>query len=106
MLPPVEIEVRWMNVKDIMSLPGSDNPVLCADGKVGVLMHFPAQDGLCGVYVPGEGEARWIPAAELSASRFGALKHNSAPSGPDAASSAAQASLAQSWTKLWHQTQR
>ena len=93
-----------MNVKDIMSLPGSDNPVLCADGKVGVLMHFPAQDGLCGVYVPGEGEARWIPAEELSASRFGALKHADAPSLPGAATGPAQEGLAQNWIKLWRQT--
>ncbi len=90
-----------MNAKDLMSLPGQDNPVCCADGKVGALVHFPAQDGLCGVQVPGEPAVRWLPASELRASALGALKQSGAPLVPDAADQPEQAKLILQWSCLW-----
>jgi len=94
-----------MNAKELMSLPGQDNPVCCTDGKVGVLVHFPAQDGLCGVQVPGEPAVRWLPSVELKASVLGALKQVGAPRVPAKADRPDQALLVLQWSCLWEAAQ-
>ena len=100
-LGSVPLDAHAMNAKQLMSLPGQDNPVCCADGKVGVLLHFPAQDGLCGVQVPGEPDVRWFPATELQASALGALKQSGAPQVPARVDRADQALLVLQWAGLW-----
>lgn len=75
-----------MNREHVINLPGRDNPVLCADGKLGMLVLYPSQPGetRCGVQVPGEDEHRWIQAADLTASEGGALRQAGAPKMPPA----------------------
>lgn len=77
-----------MKTEDIFKLPGDNNPVLCTDGMLGMLLIYPKEDGLCGVQVQGEEEHRWIPAADLSASKDGALRQSGAPSMPPASAQA------------------
>ena len=86
-----------MQNKDVMALPGSDNPVLCADGKLGMLLVYPGAGGLCAVQVPGEEDLRWIAVADLTASEGGALRQVGAPPMPPAA---AQHDLAQTMLAL------
>lgn len=71
-----------MTNEDVMNLPGDNNPVLCADGKLGMLLIYPGADGMCGVQVHGEEEHRWIAAADLTASAGGALRQAGAPDMP------------------------
>ena len=73
-----------MQNEEVMNLPGKDNPVLCADGKLGMLLIYPRTDGLCGVQVRGEEEHRWIAAADLTAGEGGALRQAGAPTLPPA----------------------
>lgn len=73
-----------MKTEDVIELPGGNNPVLCADGKLGMLLIYPGADGLCGVQVHGEEEHRWISAESLSASEGGALREAGAPKMPPA----------------------
>ena len=45
-----------------------DTPVLCVDGIVGMLVHYPSESAPAspaGVQVPGETEVRWIAQQEL-----------------------------------------
>lgn len=71
--------------EEVLSLPGDNNPVLCADGKLGMLLVYPTKtDGLCGVQVHGEELHRLIPSSHLSASTRGALRENGAPEMPPA----------------------
>lgn len=63
-----------MDAKDVTELPGNDSPVLCADGKMGMLILYPIHNDLCGVQVHGEEGIRWISCADLTASSEGALK--------------------------------
>ena len=74
-----------MNVSELLSLPGKDNPVLCKDGQVGMLLIYPVNHSTtrCGVQVPGEPEHRWIEAAELVAAPQGALRQAGAPRFPN-----------------------
>lgn len=66
----------------VSELSGSDNPVLCADGKLGMLVIYPGNDGRCGVQVHGEAEHRWIAVTDLAASEGGALRQAGAPAMP------------------------
>lgn len=70
-----------MKREELLNLPGNNNPVLCADGKLGMLLIF-GTDDMCGVQVHGEELHRWIPAAELTASDGGALRQAGAPAMP------------------------
>ena len=73
-----------MNREQVLNLPGNDNPVLCLDGKLGILVVYPSQTGetRCGVQVHGEDDHRWIEAADLTASDGGALRQAGAPKMP------------------------
>ena len=88
-----------MRNEDVMNLPGDNNPVLCADGKLGMLLLYPRIDDLCGVQVHGEEEHRWISSAHLMASEGGALRENGAPKMPPATAQAdpVQMMLAMDW---------
>lgn len=91
-----------MNREDVMNLPGSDNPVLCADGKLGMLVLYPSNPGdCCGVQVQGEEEHRWIEAADLTASDGGALRQAGAPKMPPASAQQdiVQTMLAMDWAQ-------
>ena len=73
-----------MNREQVLNLPGNDNPVLCMDGKLGILAVYPGQpsETRCGVQVHGEHEHRWIEAADLTASEGGALRQTGSPKVP------------------------
>ena len=72
-----------MDQHHVMELPDNDNPVLCADGKLGMLVLRPTRPGdSCGVQVHGENEYRWILPSELTASLCGAVRQNGAPKAP------------------------
>lgn len=72
-----------MNPEDVLSLPGRDQPVLCADGAMGILIQYPAGDcATCGVQVHGEEDARQIPCHRLAASKDGAMRETSAADTP------------------------
>lgn len=88
-----------MKREDLLNLPGKDNPVLCADGKLGMLLIFGTEDDTCGVQVHGEELHRWIPAADLTASEGGALRQTGAPAMPPAGAQAdmVQMMLAMDW---------
>ncbi|MFH2081444.1 MAG: hypothetical protein ABIK08_08150, partial [Pseudomonadota bacterium] len=88
-----------MKKEEVMNLPGSDNPVLCADGKLGMLLIYPGEDGLCGVQVHGEEEHRWISVEDLTATDGGALRQAGAPAMPPATaqSDMVQMMLAMDW---------
>lgn len=86
-----------MQNEDVMNLPGYNNPVLCADGKFGMLLIFPRADGLCGVQVPGEEEHRWIPAADMTATDSGALRQAGSPRIPPETLDAVQTMLSMDW---------
>lgn len=73
-----------MKTDEVMNLIGRDNPVLCADGKLGMLVVYPRDDGRCGVQVHGEDEHRWIAVEDLTASKNGALRQVGAPAMPPA----------------------
>lgn len=90
-----------MQNEEVMNLPGKDNPVLCADGKLGMLLIYPGKDGLCGVQVHGEEEHRWIAADDLTASDGGALRQSGAPSMPPASAQHdfVQMMLAMDWAQ-------
>lgn len=91
-----------MERERVLSLPGSDNPVLCADGKLGMLVLYPSQQGdRCGVQVHGEGDHRWIDAADLTASEGGALRQAGAPKMPPASAQhdLVQMLLAMDWAQ-------
>lgn len=92
-----------MEREQVMNLPGNDNPVLCADGKLGMLVLYPSQPGetRCGVQVHGEDEHRWIEAADLTASEGGALRQAGAPKMPPASAQhdMAQMLLAMDWAQ-------
>lgn len=62
-----------MNKDEIYALKGN-NPVALKDGRMGLLIRFPGDDGLCGVQVPAEENIRWIPSEKLSCYGDGALK--------------------------------
>lgn len=68
-----------MKREDVMNLPGDKNPVLCADGKFGMLLIYPTVSDFCGVQVHGEDEHRWISAHDLTATTGGALWEMGAP---------------------------
>jgi hypothetical protein len=61
-----------------------DTPVLCVDGIVGMLVHYPSESAPAspaGVQVPGETEVRWIAQQELH--RAGAaLRQQGSPTEP------------------------
>ena len=72
-----------MDFADLLA-KGKDTPVLCADGKVGLLVEFPLSDAstdLAGVGVPGEANIRWIPPQELHRAG-GALRQTGSPEYP------------------------
>lgn len=88
-----------MHAEEVIDLPGDNNPVLCSDGKIGMLLIYPSADGLCGVQVSGEEEHRWIAASDLTASAAGALKQKGSPTAPTAGG-IEQCILADAWNKL------
>lgn len=92
-----------MNREQVLNLPGNDNPVLCVDGKLGMLVVYPGKPGetRCGVQVHGENEHRWIEAADLTASEGGALRQAGAPKMPPASAQhdMAQMLLAMDWAQ-------
>ena len=91
-----------MTPEEVRNLHGKDNPVLCKDGKLGQLIHYPLYDVNCGVQVPGENEARSIPASELHVGEFGALRQVGSPKHPpvECANDGAQLLLAMEWAQL------
>lgn len=92
-----------MTNEEVAALPGANNPVLCTDGKLGMLLIRPDAEGACGVQVRGEDEHRWIAAADLTAGKGGALRQAGAPMAPLTSmvvaepGEAAQALLALDW---------
>lgn len=86
-----------MQNEEVMNLSGNNNPVLCADGKFGMLLIYPRTDGLCGVQVHGEEEHRWIAAADLTATDGGALRQAGSPQCPPRTSDMMQAMLSMDW---------
>ncbi len=92
-----------MDREQVMKLPGNDNPVLCADGKLGMLAFYPSQpsETRCGVQVHGEEDPRWIEAADLTASDGGALRQDGAPKMPPASAQhdMVQLLLAMDWAQ-------
>jgi hypothetical protein len=86
-----------MKTEDVMKLPGDNNPVLCTDGKFGMLLIYPGENGLCGVQVHGEELHRWIASADLTASEGGALRQIRSPQRPPAASDMVQTMLSMDW---------
>ena len=71
--------------QQVMDLPGKQNPVLCADGMLGMLLLYPNKPGdACGIQVHGEEQHRWIQPFELTASAGGALRQDGAPAMPPA----------------------
>lgn len=40
---------------------GNDVPFITRDGRMGLLVLLPGDDGKVGIQVPGEDEHRWIP---------------------------------------------
>lgn len=87
-----------MTDDDVMNLPGHDNPVLCTDGILGMLVVYPINGQPCGVQVPGEEEHRWIESGSLSAGAGGALRQAGAPTTPPPAISIEQVILSMDWT--------
>ncbi len=71
-----------MTRDEILNFPGHEPPVLCADGKVGLLTVFPGTSTQCGVQVHGEPEHRWLECGELHLSQHGALRQIGAPETP------------------------
>ena len=72
-----------MDFADLLA-KGKDTPVLCADGKVGLLVESPLGDAptdLAGIGVPGEEDMRWIPPRELHRAG-GALRQTGSPEYP------------------------
>lgn len=92
-----------MNREQMLDMLGNDNPVLCGDGKLGMLVAYIAQPGntLCGVQVPGEDAHRWIDVSDLTASEHGALRQAGAPKMPPACAQhdMAQLLLAMDWAQ-------
>lgn len=91
-----------MKRENLLNLPGNNNPVLCADGKLGTLLIFGTEDDdTCGVQVHGEEDHRWISAADLTASEGGALRQTGAPAMPPASAQAdmVQLMLAMDWAE-------
>lgn len=86
-----------MTPKELLELTGNDNPVLCTDGKFGMLLIRDCSNGLAGVQVHGEQEHRWISSACLTASSGGALRQINSPIKPPAATEILQAMLAMDW---------
>ncbi len=88
-----------MRNEEVINLPGRNNPVLCKDGKLGMLLIYPGKDGLCGVQVGGEEDHRWIAAADLISGEGGALRQEGAPTMPlaSAQQDMAQMLLAMDW---------
>ena len=54
-----------MTFEDFCQLGQHDPPVHCADGSMGLLIHWNKSDDTGGVQVPGEEDARRIPARRL-----------------------------------------
>lgn len=91
-----------MNKDQVLNLPGKDNPVLCADGKLGMLVIYPGDySELCGVQVHGEEEHRWVAPGDLTASAGGALRQSGAPKMPPASAQddMLQMMLAMDWAQ-------
>lgn len=90
-----------MKFADLLNIAGNDNPVLCADGKLGMLLIFSTEDDSCGVQVPGEELHRFIPVADLAASEGGALMQAGAPAMPTASAQGdiIQMMLAMDWAE-------
>lgn len=86
-----------MQNEEVMSLPGKDNPVLCADGKFGMLLIYPGKDGMCGVQVHGEEEHRWIAATDLTTTDGGALRQAGSPQWPPGTGDMVQTMLSMDW---------
>lgn len=90
-----------MNVEEFYALPVNQNPVLCADGLMGMLIQLPYDDSpLAGVQVNGEDDMRWIHCAHLRSSPRGALTQTSAPVYPNLPSNMMQLILCCDWVKL------
>lgn len=95
-----------MTNEELFNLPGRDNPVLLADGKMGMLVIRPTPtraEALAGVQVHGEEEHRWLSVADLTASPGGAMRQTGAPHRPpgkptDPDADLVQVLLAFDWT--------
>lgn len=73
----------------------SDEIVLCADGKLGMLL-IRSGDGMSGVQVPGEDSHRWIADTDFSGHE-GALRQNGAPEFPPYSDDIMQLALLNNW---------
>lgn len=105
--------MRTDELLDLMLRPdiarGGDVPVLCADGRMGMLLLLPESgrdDDRCGVQVHGEPEHRRIPAADLFGNEQGALRERGAPLLPvnparigDSTAAMVQVMLAADWAQ-------
>lgn len=89
-----------MERESILKLPAHEPPVLCADGKMGMLTVFPGNEDRCGVQVHGELEHRWMTSADLDGSKDGALRQRGAPAMPTKSDDLVQLMLAMHWVEL------
>lgn len=72
-----------MTLSDMLALPGADNPILLADGRMGLLRALPTEyDGKAVISVFGEVEYRRICPNEIEASAAGALRQHDSPATP------------------------
>jgi hypothetical protein len=69
---------------EVMALPPGELPVLCEDGRMGLLTVWPGSGEPCGVQVHGERDHRWMTSAELVHLAGGALAQVNAPRKPAA----------------------
>jgi hypothetical protein len=86
--------------KQVRSLWSQDSPVLCQDGKFGMLVIFPHDnESDCGVQVPGEENHRWISTSNLKSSEGGAIRQNGSKIAPVDQADMAQLLLAMDWMR-------
>lgn len=91
-----------MEREKIYSRLDKDNPILCADGMLGMLIIFPnTNDPRLGIQVPDEEEIRWIAVDDVVVSKKGAMRQKGAPMCPSSNGGPVlftQALLALDWT--------
>ena len=88
-----------MNKEEILDLPGTNNPVLCSDGMMGMLVVYPAHGDMCGIQVPGEPEHRWIHHLDLVLVGEEALRQKDAPQVPPISFDFPQAIIREDWVE-------
>ena len=87
----------FLEIEEMHNLEGSDNPVLCVDGKIGMLTVYPDSSGLCGIQVNGQEEHRWINVKDLRSSIGGAIWHVNSPALPPVPTDTVQVMMLMDW---------